>query len=64
MGKEVGEIGGDILSGTDPSTIAVVVSHDRLRLVLNKSALEGLNAPWSFPQEVVQRADEVVSVGN
>ena len=64
VGKAVGEIGGDILSGTDPSTIGVVISPDRLKLVLNKSALEGLNAPWSFPQEVVTRADEVVTAGD
>ena len=64
VGKDVGEIGGDILSGTDPSTIAVVVSPDRLKLVLNEAALQGLNGPWSFPEAVVAQADEVVTVGN
>ena len=64
VGKTVGEIGGDILSGADPSTIAVVVSPDRLKLVLNESALSGLKGSWSFPQEVVGQADEVVTVGN
>lgn len=62
VGKTVGLMAGDILAGTDPSTIAVMVHPDRLRLILNEAALEGLTAPWSFPQEVVQRADEVVRI--
>jgi len=64
VGKTVGEIGGDILSGADPSTIAVVVTTDGLKLVLNETALKGLKAPWSFPKEVVGQADEVVTAGN
>ena len=64
VGKAVAEIGGDILSGANPQTISIVVSPDRLKLVLNESALQGLKPPWSFPQDVVAQADEVVTVGN
>ena len=33
VGKAVGGIGGDILSGADPSTVSVLISPDRLKLV-------------------------------
>lgn len=62
VGKTVGTMAGNILAGADPSTVPVAVHSDRLRLVLNETALAGLNVPWSFPQDVVQRADEVITI--
>lgn len=64
VGQSVGEMAGDILTGTDPSTIAIALHPDRLRLVLNETALAGLTAPWSVPANVVARADEVIKPGN
>lgn len=64
VGQSVGEMAGDILAGADPSTIAIAVHPDRLRLVLNETALAGLTAPWSVPADVVARADEVIKPAN
>lgn len=61
VGTAVGSMAGEVLSGTDPSTIPIAVHPDRLQLVLNERALAGLNAPWRFPQIVVQRANEVIA---
>lgn len=67
VGKEMGAMAGDILAGVDPGSIAItehLESPDELKLILNEAALDGLTAPWSFPEEVLTRADEVVEADN
>lgn len=60
VGKAIGSMAGDVLAGTDPRTIEIQIHADRLKLILNETALDGLKDPWKFPATVVERADQVV----
>ena len=64
VGRKVGAMAGDILAGADPSTIAISVHDENLRLVLNESARSGLSPAWTFPEDVSARAYEIIDTPN
>lgn len=61
VGKTAGAMAGDILAGANPADIPIAVNPDRLKLVINETALIGLKAPWSIPQTVKDSADEIIA---
>jgi len=60
VGRLAGVLAGNILHGTDPATIPIknIVPE---KLVVNKQTLHGLKDPWQLPEDVLHRADEVIS---
>lgn len=60
VGVSVGKIAGDILAGANPGKIPIQTHSGALKLILNQTALKGLNEPWSLPAGVVERADKVI----
>lgn len=59
VGRKVGQLGGRVLAGEE---IAQIPWEQAIppKLFLNLTALEGLKAPWSFPKEMVSRADTII----
>ena len=59
IGRQTGALAGKILGGTDPATIPVR-NTPTSKLLINKTALEGLRDAWKLPEEVLQKADVVI----
>ncbi len=59
VGRKVGQLAGRVLSGEE---IARIPWEQAIppKLFLNLTAVDGLNAPWSFPKDLIQRADSVI----
>ena len=61
-GKLSGRLAGDILNGTDSTTIPILDAADLVPhvVIVNKTATVGLKETWRIPDDVVQKADVVV----
>jgi ABC-type uncharacterized transport system substrate-binding protein len=59
IGRQVGELAANVLSGTDPATVPVL-NVVPTKLAVNTTALTGLRDPWRLPAELIARADLVV----
>ncbi len=59
VGRLVGDLAANVLSGTDPATLPVLNSVPA-KLAVNTTALKGLRDNWRIPAEVLSRADLVV----
>lgn len=59
LGRQVGELAANVLSGTDPATVPVL-NVVPTKLAVNTTALAGLRDPWRLPPELVARAELVV----
>ena len=59
IGRETGALAAKILGGTDPATIPVR-NTPTSKLLINKTALEGLRDAWQLPEDVLQKADVVI----
>ena len=59
VGRQTGELAARILQGADPATIPVVNSVPE-RLVINRTALQGLRDPWRPTEDALARADSVI----
>ena len=59
VGRLAGVLAAQILRGTDPATIEVTNVLPET-IVVNKTAVEGLNDPWQLPEEFVRKADTVI----
>ncbi len=55
VGRMEGELAGDVLSGLDPTTVAITDVVPK-RLGLNLSVIPGLRDPWRVPPEVMAQA--------
>ncbi len=59
VGRLVGDLAANILSGADPATIPVL-NVVPAKLAVNTTALTGLRDPWRIPQQVLDRAQLVI----
>jgi ABC-type uncharacterized transport system substrate-binding protein len=59
IGKQVGDLAANVLSGTDTATIPIV-NVVVPKLAINTTALTGLRDSWKIPKEVVDRAELVI----
>ena len=59
IGRLTGALAGKVLGGTDPAAIPVR-NTSTSKLLVNKTALEGLRDAWKLPEDVLQKADVVI----
>ena len=59
VGRLTGRLAGRVLGGEPIAELPVQLVIPP-KLVLNKVALQGLREPWSFPPEIVAKADQVL----
>lgn len=59
VGRLAGVLAAEILAGRDPATVEVTNVLPE-RIIVNQTALAGLEDPWRIPPEVLDAADEVI----
>ncbi len=59
VGRLVGDLAANVLSGADPATIPVL-NVVPSKLAVNTNALTGLRDPWRIPPQVLERAQLVI----
>lgn len=59
IGYAQGQIAADVLDGKDPATIPVE-NLMPVKLQVNRLALDGIQARWTIPQAILDRADLVI----
>ncbi len=59
IGRQTGLLAGKVLGGADPAAIPIR-NTPTSKLLLNRTALEGLRDAWKLPDDVLQKADVVI----
>ena len=59
IGRMLGDLAADVLEGKDPASVPVENRMPKT-LMLNRKTLASLKGTWSFPEDLVQRADLVI----
>ena len=62
VGRKAGLLAGQVLQGTDPTTIPVTNMAPE-KLILNPPALTGLRESWKIPGDLLAQADTVMDSG-
>ena len=62
VGRQAGLLAGQVLLGSDPSTIPIINMAPE-KLIFNSPALTGLREPWEIPQDLLAQADTVITAG-
>ena len=59
IGRQTGLLAGKVLAGTDPAAIPVR-NTPTAKLLINSTALEGLEDAWKLPEDVLLKADVII----
>lgn len=62
VGRQAGLLAGQVLLGSDPSTIPIINMAPE-KLIFNSPVLTGLREPWEIPQDLLAQADTVITAG-
>jgi len=60
VGRQTGDLAVKILRGANPASFPIENLVPE-RLIINKAALNGLSDPWQIPDDVIARADTVIT---